>query len=189
MKNSLKNIFIKILPIIPGLLVVFILVFFYTIKTKTRTLNKYEPFNEIIGKTLTLNEKVYLFEDVSGFSPEKKEDYPYRIINEADRNSQSLSNLFDPDPPYYKIIDSLEEGTLLHFNKAKIFTNGVSGGSNIYMYITLNYKGKETKVLYKWGEESMSKRFDKEEKTWSFKQAPWQHHEDTSFYKIPYGIW
>lgn len=183
-KNSIRLLLFGIV-----IFVVFVSVLYYTIKTKTRNLNDYEPFKPLIGKSFILNEPVYLVEDISGTSKEKSKEYPYKMVSTKERYSASFDNLLHADPPYYKLIDSLPKDAKIHFHQATIFTNGVSGGSQIYLFGLIEDKGKTRYISYLWGDQKMSRIYENEEKTWKFPVAPWQNQEDLNYYKIPDGIW
>lgn len=47
-----------------GALVLFGFLLYATIKTKTTSLNKYEPFDGWVGKTVILNKQTVLFKDM-----------------------------------------------------------------------------------------------------------------------------
>ncbi|SFO18195.1 hypothetical protein SAMN05421741_12436 [Paenimyroides ummariense] len=168
------------LVVIGGIgLLVFII--FTTVKTKSTSINEYEPFKEWVGKTVTLNKETALFKDKQKMNPNR--DYSYMLLDSLHPKWQYLEE--------QKAIGDLveitrfPEGTILKFEKAIQYTNGVSGFSYPTIFGSITSNGKEYKTGYQWGEMDMAKKFDKVEKCWQFHQAPWQKEKDTAFYALP----
>ncbi|QIH31626.1 hypothetical protein [Sphingobacterium sp. DR205] len=178
---STKKIMGIIALVIIGGIVLLVFIIFATVKTKSTSINKYEPFKEWIGKTVTLNKETVLFKDKVEMN--HNSDYPYVLLDSLHPKWQYAEE--------QKAMGDLEEiirfpeETILKFEKAIQYTNGVSGFSYPTIFGTLTSNGKEYKVGYQWGEMSIGKRFDKVEECWQFHQAPWQEEKDTTFYDLP----
>lgn len=156
-------------------------IIFTTVKTKSTSINKYEPFKEWVGKTVTLNKETALFKDK--LNMKHNSDYPYVLLDSLHPKWQYIEE--------QKAIGDLEEitkfpaGTTIKFGEAIQYTNGVSGFSYPTIFGTITINEKEYKVGYQWGEMNMEKRFDKVEKCWQFHQSPWQQERDSAFYALP----
>jgi len=167
-----------------GILVVvigFIFILYATIKTKSTSLNNYEPFKEWVGKTVTLNKETVLFKEKIRMN--SNSNYPYMLLDSLHPQWRYVEE--------QKAIGDIEEiirfpvGTSLKLDKAIQYTNGVSGSSYPTIFGTITAHGMDYKVGYQWGERDVSKAFEKIEKCWFFHQAPWQDKQDTTFYALP----
>lgn len=180
-KMSTKKIMGIIALIVIGGIGLLVFMIFATVKTKSTSINRYEPFKEWIGKTVTLNKEVVLFKDKVEMN--HNSDYPYRVLDHHHPQWQYIDEK--------KRIGDLEEittfpaGTTWKFEKAIQYTNSVSGFSYPIMFGTIAIDGKEYKTGYQWGEMDVGKKFDKVEKCWQFHQAPWQEEKDTAYYALP----
>ena len=158
-----------------------VFIVYASVKTKSQSINGYEPFKEWVGKTVTLNEETTLFKDKLQMNHNRK--YPYMLLDKLHPKWQYVDE--------QKATGDLEEiarfpaGTTLKFEKAIQYTNGVSGWSYPTIFGTIKTDGREYKTGYQWGEMDMGKKFDKIEKCWQFHQAPWQLEKDTGFYALP----
>jgi len=167
-----------------GILVVvigFIFILYATIKTKSTSLNNYEPFKEWVGKTVTLNKETVLFKEKIRMN--SNSNYPYMLLDSLHPQWRYVEE--------QKTIGDIEKiirfpvGTSLKLDKAIQYTNGVSGSSYPTIFGTITAHGMDYKVGYQWGERDVSKAFEKIEKCWFFHQAPWQDKQDTTFYALP----
>lgn len=152
-------------------------VIYATVKTKSTSLNKYEPFKEWVGKTVSLNKNTVLFKEKIRMNDNG--NYPYVLLDDMHPKWQYVDEL--------KIVGDLEEiarfpvGTMIKFDKAIQYTNGVSGSSYPTIFGTITANGQEYKTGYQWGERDL----EQVEKCWQFHKAPWQEEQDTSFYSLP----
>lgn len=165
-----------------GALVLFGVLLYATIKTKTTSLNKYKPFNEWIGKTVILNKRTVLFKDKMYMN---NSNYPYMLLDSMHPQWQYIEERKNLPEPDLEEITTFPAGTELHLEKAIQYTNGVSGTSNPTIFGSIHYNGETYKIGYRWGTMDLGKRFDKVEKCWHFHQAPWQEKTDTAFYALP----
>lgn len=159
----------------------FVFILYATIKTKSTSLNKYEPFKEWIGQTVTLNKVTILFKDKIPMNDNS--DYPYMLLDSLHpqwRYIEEQKEIGDIEE-----IISFPAGTQLRFDKAIQYTNGVSGSSYPTIFGTIIYNGQNYKIGYQWGTMDIGKSFDKIEKCWQFHQAPWQTSADLNFYALP----
>lgn len=166
-----------------GGLVLFGFLLYATIKTKTTNLNKYEPFNEWIGKTVILNKQTVLFKDKMYMNGNS--DYPYALLDSMHPQWQYIEERKNLSEPDLEEITTFPAGTELRLEKAIQYTNGVSGSSYPTIFGSIRYHGETHKIGYQWGTMDLGKRFDKVEKCWQFHQAPWQEKADTAFYALP----
>lgn len=156
-------------------------IIFVTVKTKSTSINKYEPFKEWVGKTVTLNKKTVLFKDKVEIY--HNSSYPYMLLDSLHpkwqyvKEQKAIGDLVE--------INRFPPGTTLKLEKAIQYTNGVSGFSYPTIFGKIIVSGKEYKTGYQWGEMDIAKKFDKVEKYWQFHQAPWQEEKDTAFYALP----
>lgn len=171
--------------VIVVIIVGFIFILYATIKTKSTSLNKYEPFKECIGQTVTLNKQTVLFKDKIPMN--NNSDYPYMLLDSLHpqwRYVDERKNIGDIEQ-----IVTFPEGTQLKIEKAIQYTNGVSGSSYPMIFGTITAHGMDYKTGYQWGERNVSKAFEKIEKCWFFHQSPWQTSADRNFYALPTASW
>ncbi len=167
--------------VVIGGIALLVFIIYATVKTKSTSINKYDPFKEWIGKTVTLKKETILFKDKLEMN--YNNEYPYTLLDNEHPKWQYVSE--------QKRIGDLQEvtkfpvGTTLRLEKAIQYTNGVSGFCYPTMFGTITIDGKEYKTGYQWGEMDMGKKFDKVEKCWQFHQTPWQEEKDTAFYSLP----
>lgn len=163
------------------IIVGFIFILYATTKTKSTSLNKYEPFKVWVDKTVTLNKETVLFKDKIPMN--NNSDYPYMLLDSLHPKWQYVDER--------KNIGDLEEiatfpaGTVLKLEKAVQYTNGVSGFSYPTIFGTITMNGKTYKIGYQWGERDLNKVSEKIERQWYFHQAPWQSSVDTNYYTLP----
>ena len=179
-KNKTMSILVLI---IVGGISFFVFMLYAAIKTKSTNLKGYEPYKELMGKTVVLQYRTTLFEEkIKIMTP--NDEYPYLLLDERHPEWQyAEDNKKLPEPDLIEII-SFPVGTKFTIEKATQYTNGVSGMSSPSVFGTINSGGKEYKVFYRWGKMDISKYFDKIKKCWKFHQAPWQIKQDPSFYVI-----
>ncbi len=178
----MKTIGIILLVIIGGI-GLFICLLYATVKAKTTSLNQYQPFNEWIGKTVKLNKEVVLFKDK--ISTNKNYDYPFIMLDSLHPKWKYVEERTTMAEPDLEMIVKLSVGTILKFDKAIQYTNGVSGSSYPTIFGIITTKSREYKIGYQWGNIDIGKKYDKVEKCWHFHQAPWQEKQDTAFYALP----
>lgn len=177
---------IAALVIIVGI-IGFVFFLYATIKTKSTSLNQYEPFTEWVGKTVTLNKKTVLLKEKIPMNDNR--DYPYILLDSLHPRWQYVEeqkNMTEADLEEVAIFPS---GTTLKLEKAIQYTNGVSGSSYPTIFGTITANGHTYKAGYQWGTMAIGKSLDKIEKCWQFHQAPWQDKADTAFYALPTAKW
>ncbi|SEI04234.1 hypothetical protein SAMN02927937_02922 [Paenimyroides aquimaris] len=74
-KRIMGIVAIVILVVVIG----FIFILYATIKTKSTSLNNYEPFKEWVGKTVTLNKETVLFKEKIRMN--SNSSYPYMLLD------------------------------------------------------------------------------------------------------------
>lgn len=171
--------------LIVGGIGLFIFMLYATIKTKSTGLNKYEPFKEWVGKTVTLDKETVVFEEKIRMVTNR--NYPYTLIDSLHPSWQYLRDLEEAGNVVK--ITTLPAGTKLTLEKAIQYTGGVSGSSYPTIFGTINDGGKEYKVGYPWGEQDIAKDHYKIEESWYFNRAPWQTAQDTTYYALPRAEW
>lgn len=165
--------------------VLFIFMIYATIKTKSTSLNKYEPYKEWVGKTVTLDRKTVLFEEKIRMTPNRK--YPYTLTDNLHPSWESLNDLEKKGGAVK--ITTFPAGTKMILEKAVQYTGGVSGFSTPVLFGTINDGETVYKVGYPWGETDLNINFIKTEKSWIFNKAPWQTEQDTAHYALPRAAW
>lgn len=179
-----KKIIGIILLVIIGGIGLFIFVLYATIKTKSTNINKYPPFAEWIGKTVTLDKETVVFSEKIKMYPNG--NYPYILLDSLHprwqyiREQEKIGDLTE--------IRVFPARTKLTLETAIQYTNGVSGSSYPTIFGTINDGSKEYKIVYQWGKWDMSKSFS-DPKPWHFHQAPWQDEPDTAHYALPKAQW
>ena len=159
----------------------FIFILYATVKTKSTSIEAYAPFNEFVGKTLTLQRETVLFREK--MPTYDNSAYPDILLDNKHPRWQyiaQLENLGD-----IKKIVKFPAGTKFTAEKAVQYTNGVSGFSYPTIFGTVFYDGTKYKIAYQWGDIDISRSLDKIDKCWRFHQAPWQDKQDTAFYTLP----
>ncbi len=174
----------KIMSIAAMITGLFVFILYATIKTKSRSMDGYEPFKKWVGKTVVLQRETVLFEENN-----PRKGYPYFLTDSLHpewQYAQDRKNL--PEPELVEIV-TFPAGTKLKIEKALQFTNGVSGSSYPTVFGIIHKEGKAYKINYQWGTMDIAKFFDHIEKCWQFHQAPWQDKADTAFYALPQAEW
>lgn len=182
-----KKIMGIITLVIVGCIGLFSFFLYATIKTKSTNLDKYDPFKEWVGNTVTLDKETVVFEEKIKMNPNSK--YPYVLLDslhprwEYIREQKEIGDVTE--------IKIFPAGTNLTLEKAIQYTNGVSGASypTIFGTITETDGDNAYKVGYQWGEQDIAKSHYKIEKCWHFHQAPWQDEPDTAHYALPIAAW
>lgn len=173
------------LLVVVAAIFLFCFMLYASVKTKSTSLNKITPFQEILNKPLTLVRDVELF--IEEFPT--NDDFPHLITDRYQRNYQYLHERLTIEVPDARFIVKIPTGQQVVFSKATMYTNGVSGSSKPCLFGTIDYNGKKYKVEYQWGDQSIGRRFDKIPESWSFAMAPWQTKIDLTFYKLPIAQW
>ncbi|MBX3253591.1 MAG: hypothetical protein KF862_05570 [Chitinophagaceae bacterium] len=159
----------------------FIFILYATIKTKSTSLRKYEPFKEWVGKSVVLNKEAVLFkEKIPGNT---NGEYPYMLMDSLHPRWQYMDE--EKSAGNIEEIVAFPAGTALKLEKAIQYTNGVSGSSSPWIFGTVSSNGNTYKTGYQWGTRDLEKNFYQIEKCWKFHQAPWQDKTDTTFYALP----
>ena len=178
----MKAIKILALIIFGGIgLVLFVL--YATVKTKSTNLKNYEPYKELIGKTLVLQKETYLFKDETSMIPNG--DFPYTLMDDLHPRWAYFQEGKEISEVDITEVLRFPKGVVFHIEKAIQYTNGVSGSSNPTLFGTIDYRGKTYKISYPWGERNIDKAFRNVPKCWQFHQAPWQDAADTTWYALP----
>lgn len=137
------------------------------LRTKEKEVSDRAPFSTFLQKRLTLERDVWLVKNLESFS--------YEHINLIVDDS---TNLYEG----VTVVKVLEKGTPIIFNKAKIFTNGVSGVSHCILLGTVNVESKEMQFEYRWGEKSILLDSNTED-YWTFPKPIWNGEEfDQKYY-------
>lgn len=171
--------------VIVGGIGLFIFFLYATIKTKSTSLDKYDPFKEWVGNIVTLDKEVVVFEEKVKMNSNSK--YPYVLLDslhprwEYIREQEEIGDVTE--------IKIFPAGTKMMLEKAIQYTNGVSGSSYPTIFGTITDNDKAYKVSYQWGEQDVAKSHYKIEKSWKFHQAPWQTEQDTAYYALPRADW
>lgn len=172
-----------------GLVLLFILVLYFTLKTKTADLKNVDPFKNLMNKEVVLVQPVSLFQEHNDVEI-PNEDFPYVIVESKNSRYKWYMERADMgtiSSPEATFIAKLPAGTIVQFEKAANYTNGVSGNSYPYLFGTVQFKNAKYPITYQWGEEDFSLVMNKKEKSWQFSKAPWQKVQDTNHYEIPKG--
>lgn len=165
-----------------------IAVIYATVRTKSASLNKHQPFENLIGETVTLHTETVLF--VEKLGSYQNNQYPYILLYSLHPQWPYVNERLMMEKPDLEKITTFPAGTKLKVEKAVQYTTGVSGSSYPVVFGTITIGQKSYKIGYQWGEMSIEKHMDKIEKCWSFHQAPWQEQPDTAFYALPIAkIW
>ncbi|SDD27305.1 hypothetical protein SAMN04487894_107184 [Niabella drilacis] len=180
-----KKIIGLVMLIVIGGLVLLTFVLYSTIKTKSTDISKYAPYNNWIGKTVTLDKQTVLVMEKARLNGDKS--YPYLLLDSLHPDWQYLEER-EKNGDYTKVV-VFPAGLKLHIKKAIQFTGGVSGNSTPMIFGTLFHNGKEYKTGYQWGQRQIARYMDKIKECWHFHRAPWQTRPDTVFYALPDAQW
>lgn len=180
-----KVIKIFIICIVVGFLL-FVLAIIQTVKTKSTSISKKAPYKELIGKELITKRPIRLFMEKN---PVKK-DYPYALSDTNQSYWNSYMASLGADNPEIKLSDSVDANSILVFDKAVMYTNGVSGSSDPRLFGTLSSpEGKTYKVEFRWGKYDYNYPWKVSQRGYLFELAPWQTALDTSHYYLPNAEW
>lgn len=164
----------------------FVFALFQTCKTKSTSVSKKEPFQELIGKELVLKRPVRLFLQKYPV----REDYPYGMSDSNMYSWQSFTAMLKAEEPEIELGDSIAENAKLVFDKATLYTPGVSGFSRSKLFGTLSSSdGKSYKVEFPWGDLDSNLPWKGSQKAYRFELAPWQTVKDTNHYYLPTAQW
>ncbi|QQT27656.1 hypothetical protein [Sphingobacterium spiritivorum] len=184
---KVKKIVIILAMLAAGGIGLFIFILYATVKTKSTDISTYSPFKEWVGKTVTLKKEMFLLEQDKNQIEEPV--YPYLLIDSLHPQWQYAEAQKNNSNSDIKIIGKIPVGSKLSIEKAKQYTNGVSGFSQPALLGTLKNGEKEFKISFEWGDQNISKAMDGIEASWLFQQAPWQETKDTSYYILPQAKW
>lgn len=161
--------------------VLFIALLIITIMPRSKNAAKYEPYKTLLGNSYTTERETFL------------------IVNDAPEKKFVDYRLYDTGYIHSAIVDAalerwmLPAGTVLTFEKAKIYENGVSGLVRGFVIGFVRVPETEDTVAfeYMWGEKKSFYDFDnrKNDYHWVFPFAPWQKEPDTNTYKLPARIY
>ncbi len=165
----------------------FIFILYATIKTKSTSLNKYEPFKEWVGKTVTLDKETVVFKEKVSMQPNNR--YPYILLDKLHPQWQYVEDRKNLPEPDLVEIHVFPAGTKFAIEKAVQYTNGVSGSSYPIVFGTIGDGEEAYKIGYQWGDRNLGRSFDRIEECWQFHQAPWQAEPDTTYYALPDAHW
>jgi len=164
----------------------FVFALFQTCKTKSTSISKRDPFKEVIGKELIIKRPVRLFMPKD---PDKT-DYPYAISDTNQVSWESYMSGLQANEPEIKLSDSIKENAKVVFDKAVIYTNGVSGFSRPKLFGTLtSTEGNTYKVEFCWGKYESGYPWKGSHQPYKFSIAPWQEVQDTAHYYLPSAQW
>jgi hypothetical protein len=185
---SLKKMAGIVALVVLGGLGGFVFLIYATVKTKSRNISSYKPFVEWVGTSVELSKETIVFKDRIGLNG--NDDYPYILLDSLHPQWQYIDQRKSlPDPDLVEIA-RFPSGTIVKFEKAVQYTNGVSGSSYPTLFGKISKNDAVYAIGYQWGEIDMTKYFDKIDECWKFHQAPWQDSRDTAFYSLPTAnIW
>lgn len=180
-----KVIKIFIICLIVGF-ILFVFAIIQTVKTKSTNISKKAPYKEVLGKELVTKRPIRLFMEQT---PTKKE-YPYAMSDTNQTFWKSYTAMLQADEPVIKLSDSVEANAKVIFDKAVMYTNGVSGSSNPRLFGTLtSADGKTYKVEFLWGTYDYNYPWKVSQRGYLFELAPWQTVKDTTHYYLPNAEW
>lgn len=174
-----------ILLLLTGVVCLFGFLLYATTKTKSASLDKVPPFQQLIGKTVTLNQDVYLMQE----KEVRNKNFPYVLMDAGHMYYQWYSDRMKADPAEVNLVGTVPAATKVTFKKATIYTNGVSGTSTACLFGTMMLAGIPYNIEYIWGEISAKKMMENEYNKWVFPLAPWQQQQDTGIYELPDATW
>ncbi len=156
--------------------VIFVLVLYQTLKTTAEDVSDLPPFDKVVPETLILKRDAIL---VKNYQPYVQE-HEYLLYDSLDEYIGQGIKAGD-----FELAATLRRGTEIHTEKAKTFTNGVSGFTEPYIlgYVTIG--NIRYPFEYRWGNESLEKRLHNAPRRWTFPLAPWQDFPDTRSYALP----
>lgn len=158
-----KNTLFLLIKIAAVGILIFIAMLYYALRTKVNDISSEKPFNSILNQKLTTKRIAYL---VKNRSPEVYENQYLLLENKDDIDSE------------LKEVYQISIGTNLTIHKAKIFTNGTSGFSHLYVLGSIYAEDlkKEVSFEYNYGEKKYS-LYSNEEEYWSFDKAIWENEK------------
>ncbi|MBA5630311.1 hypothetical protein [Moheibacter lacus] len=181
----------KVLFILGGVFLLGILLFgfflYFTIKTKSTDVSDEQPFQNWVGKKVELNQEILIFNEK--LKSHTDEYFPYEFTDSLQTKWQYVSEQLRSGNEDVAEIDRFPKGATFTIEKATLFTNGVSGSSNIYLFGEISNGEKTYEVGFQWGEQSISRFLDDVDEQWNFPQAPWQNQTDTTYYALPEANW
>lgn len=159
------NLFLKIGLLITGILILFVMLLFYSIMPKRKEVTDQEPFKTIIKEKLNTTETTYLYQQVkyrSTFSA-------FILFQEKQADSQLT------------FIEELPQGVNLKINKIIVLTNGISGIQHCICDVSLKSEklNKMIQAEYYWGQHHAI-CLEEPCNYWTFGKAVWQIQADCS---------
>lgn len=182
-----KKLLFIILAVVSIGILLFGLMIYATIKTKSTDVSNEKPFQEWVGKSVSLKQPIIIFNPKIKMYKEK--DYPYEFLDSLHPNWQSINEQLNSSDSDVEEIDRFSSGSSFTIEKATMFTNGVSGSSYPYVFGIITDGSKTYKVGFQWGGRSLVRFMDGVDKQWQFPQAPWQNQTDTTYYALPEAEW
>ena len=164
-----KNTLFLLIKIAAFGILVFIGMLYYVLRTKVNDVSSEKPFNLILNHKLTTKRVAYLVKN----RVHEVHENQYLLLENKDEIDSDLKEVYE-----------IPIGTSLTIQKAKIFTNGTSGFSYLYVLgnIYVADLKKEVPFEYNYGEKKYSLYGDEEE-YWSFDKAIWENEKiDGKFY-------
>lgn len=116
----------------------FIGLLYFTLKTKTKNVTAVEPYTAFINQKLILERDVLLVKNRDAYVFEK----PFLIVE--------MDDVLDEEITEKQLIKA---GTPLTINKATLFTNGTSGGTTSVVFGSIATKNGEIEFEHVWGNE------------------------------------
>ena len=111
------------------------------------------------------------------------------MIEHSDSAIAEIQYRLNEKPATLLLVDSLPKASMVHFQNAIVYTNGVSGSSQPYLFGLVNDRGNGYSVAYQWGVNKPEKWMYGDKSSWQFPMAPWQNKPDTAYYSLPKGWW
>lgn len=122
-------------------ILVFIGLLYWTLKTKNKNVTNTEPYTTFMNQKLILDRDVLLVRNIDAFVFEK----PMLIIEVNDVLFDGITNK-----------ELIKAGTDFTLTKATLFTNGTSGGTTSVVFGTIRTKHGNVEFEHVWGNEHSS---------------------------------
>lgn len=158
------------------LILIFIILLWLTLKTKSTDMSASSPYSEIIGQQLITQRRsqLLLLEHQN-----EKSDFPYLL---EDGSGYGLDR--------EDIADKIEvpKGAELRIEQAGLYTNGTSGFTHSYLFgrVKLPGENQEYAFQYTWGIQRNINSIDENQKPyWEFPLAVWQVNKINQKFTFP----
>lgn len=158
-----------------------VLILYLMLRTKSTNLNQTAPFEQWIGRTVTLQNAVVLYRKNARLNPYGS--YSLRMIDSLHPSWDEVDQQLHSEDSELQKIREIPAGTNMKVQRAVQLTTGVSGLSYPTIFGRIVYHGQPYVFRYQWGEIDGDR--DDQDNAWQFHQAPWQNEPDTAYYVLP----